>query len=145
MKKILSYLKSAPSNLSKCKFRQKTKISKFETKNVWFGYFWTGNLENYCQIWKPDLRICLIAKFGAYTKMLKLGTKKRLIWVFFIKTAVLGYFGARIILKNFCHIWNQHPWICLIEKYCEIRKMSKFETKSALFGSFWARILKTLL
>ena len=41
-----------------------------------------------------------------------------------------------------CHIWNQNPWICLIAKYCEIMKMPKFGTKSALFGYFWARILK---
>ena len=41
-----------------------------------------------------------------------------------------------------CHIWNQNPWICLIAKYCEIMKMPKFGIKSALFGYFWARILK---
>ena len=33
-KKLLLYLKSAPSNLSDCKFREKTKMSKFETTNV---------------------------------------------------------------------------------------------------------------
>ena len=44
-------------------------------------------------------------------------------------------------LKNFCHIWNQHLWICLIAKFCEETKLPKFGTKSALFGCFLARIL----
>ena len=33
-KKLLLYLKSAPSNFSNCKFGEKTKISKFLIKNV---------------------------------------------------------------------------------------------------------------
>ena len=33
-KKLLLYLKSASSNLSDCKFREKTKMYKFETTNV---------------------------------------------------------------------------------------------------------------
>ena len=44
--------------------------------------------------------------------------------------------------KNYCQIWNQHPWIYLNPKYCELKKMPKFGTKSALFGLFLARILK---
>ena len=40
-KTLLSYLKSAPSNLSNCKIPQKnTKTPKFGTKNALFGYFW---------------------------------------------------------------------------------------------------------
>ena len=39
--KLLSYLKSAPSNLSNCRISQKKpKMPKFGTKNVLFGYFW---------------------------------------------------------------------------------------------------------
>ena len=38
-KKLLLYLKSAPSNLPNCKFCQKTKMFKFGTKNALFGYF----------------------------------------------------------------------------------------------------------
>ena len=34
LKKLLSYLKSALSNLSDWKFREKTKMSKFETQNA---------------------------------------------------------------------------------------------------------------
>ena len=46
------------------------------------------------------------------------------------------------IWKQYCHIWNQHPRICLIAKFCEKTKMPKFGTKNALFGYFWARILE---
>ena len=52
-----------------------------------------------------------------------------------------GYFWARIS-KSYCYIWNQHPRICLIAKFCEKTKMLKFGTKNALFGYFWARILR---
>ena len=40
LKKLLPYLKSAPSNLSICKIsRKKQKMPKFGTKNVVFEYF----------------------------------------------------------------------------------------------------------
>ena len=31
-------------------FSKKTKLPKFETKNVLFGYFWARILKNYCHI-----------------------------------------------------------------------------------------------
>ena len=62
--------------------------------------------------------------------------------VFLTKNTLFRYFLGRI-KKNYCEIWNQHPWICLIAKYREITKMPKCGTKSALFGYFWARILKS--
>ena len=57
------------------------------------------------------------------------------------KNAWFGYFGARSWIQ-YCHIWNQHPRICLTPKFHRKTKMSKFGIKSALFGYFWARILK---
>ena len=45
-----------------------------------------------------------------------------------------------MFLKNYCHTWNQHPWIYLIARYCEIMKMPKFGTKNVLFGYFWPKI-----
>ena len=53
-------------------------------------------------------------------------------------------FGVRI-LKNYCHVWNQHPRICQTAKFCEKTKMPKFGTKNVLFGCFGARILKNYL
>ena len=64
-------------------------------------------------------------------------------------------FSDRNWKKN-CHIWNQHPWICLfhiwnqhlegliciISKFCRKTKMPKFWTKNALFGYFWATVLR---
>ena len=52
-----------------------------------------------------------------------------------------GIFGLEFE-KKYCHVWNQHPQICLIAKYHQIMKMTKFGTKSTLFGYFWARIFK---
>ena len=84
-------------------FAKKPKMYKFETKNVWFRYFWAWNLKRYCH---QHLPICLIVTFFAETKMLKFGTKNALICVSLTKTAVFGYFWARIFLKNYRHIWN---------------------------------------
>ena len=86
-------------------------------------------------------------------------------------------------LNKYCHIWNHHPWICLLEKFAEKikipifetmvywitlnkkleqilfylksapsnlshskilqkkNKILKFQTKNALFGYFWLKIL----
>ena len=63
-------------------------------------------------------------------------------WVFVTKSARFGYCWARIFWKIYCHIWNQHLWICLIAKYREIMKMPKFGTKNALYWYFLARVFK---
>ena len=44
--------------------------------------------------------------------------------------------------KNYCHICNQHSWICQAAKYREIMKMPKFGAKTAWFVYFWAGIWK---
>ena len=41
LKEYCHILKSIPSNLSNCKFREKVKMAKFGTKNTLLGYFWT--------------------------------------------------------------------------------------------------------
>ena len=38
-----------------------------------------------------------------------------------------------------------HPQICLFAKFHRKTKMPKFGTKNALFGYFWARILKSFV
>ena len=63
-------------------------------------------------------------------KNTKLWDQKSLIWVFLIQNALFGYFWAGI-LKNYCHILNQQSRICLIAKFCEETKMTKFRTKNA--------------
>ena len=71
----------------------------------------------------------------------KISDQKCLIWVFFIKNAFFLCFWARI-LKKYCHIWNRHPQICLVARFCERAKMCTFGTKNALIGYFWTRIFK---
>ena len=50
-------------------------------------------------------------------------------------SALFRYFWARI-LKNYCHIWNQHLQIIEIAKYFEETKLPKFGTKNAYLGNF---------
>ena len=54
------------------------------------------------------------------------------------KLPYLGIFGLEF--ENNCHIWNQHPWICLNAKF--YKKMPKFGTNNVLFGYFGAGIWK---
>ena len=123
------------------KFHEKTKMPKSGTKNAWFRYSWAGIWKQFCHIWNQHPRICLIAKFRGKTKIPKFVTKNALFGYFWPKMPYLCVFWARI-LKNYIHVWNQHPQICLTAKFCEKTKIPKFETKNALFGYFWARILK---
>ena len=57
------------------------------------------------------------------------------------KNFVHGYFWARIT-KNYSHIWNQNPRICIIAKFYKDSKMSWFGSKNALFRYFEARTWK---
>ena len=57
------------------------------------------------------------------------------------KMPSLGIFGQCFEENYFC-IWNQHPQISLIAKFCKTTKMPKFGTKNVLLGCFWASVLK---
>ena len=61
------------------------------------------------------------------------------------KNVVSEYCWARNFWKNYSHIWNQHLWISLIAKYCELMKMPKSGPKNAWYGYFCSRILNKLL
>ena len=128
--KLFSYLKSANSNLPKCKILwKKQKIVNLEPKMPYFGYSWARILKSYCRIFYQQPQIFQITQFCEKTKMPIFGTKKIL----------LGYSWARI-LKAYCRILNQQPKICQTGKFCKKTKMPKFVTKNALFGYFWAKI-----
>ena len=126
-----------------CKVSCKIKILKFGTKNAYFPYFWTGIWKYYCHVSNQRPRICLVAKFCAKIKILKFGTKNAVFWYFWAgiwknpeicltanfvnktkmskfetKNVWFRYFWASI-LENYCHIWNQHPQICLFPKFHE--------------------------
>ena len=79
-----------------------------------------------------NFKFVKLQNFAKTTKMPKFVTKNVLFWCF----------SARI-LKNYRHIWNQHPQIPQHAKFCEITKIPKFLTKYALFGYFVGRILKS--
>ena len=72
--------------------------------------------------------------------MPKSGTKTTLLGYFWQKTRYLGI-SVQDFLKNYSHVWNHHPPVCLIAKFWE-KEMPNFGTKNALFGCFCAWILK---
>ena len=88
-KKLLSYLKSAPSNFSNCKFGEKKNWGPKICDSSIFGLKYEKNIVIF------EISICLIAKYHEIMKMPNFGTTSTL----------FGYFWPRI-LKNYCHIWN---------------------------------------
>ena len=134
-KKRLSYLKSAPSNFSNCKFGEKTKISKFLTKNVWLRYFWVGIWKKYCHFWNEYTRICLIAKYHEIIKMPKFGTKSTL----------SGYFWARILktLLSYLKSAPSNLSICKISQ--KKQKCWNLGPKMAYLGIFDQKCLVWVL
>ena len=77
------------------KISSKTKKISLGPKMLYLG-FWAGMLSN----WQSTPSNLSNSKFLAKTRILKFGTKKCLIWMFGVA-----------VLKNNCHIWNQHPRI----------------------------------
>ena len=58
----------------------------------------------------------------------------------------LSYLKSAPSKLSYGKVWCFMPRICLIPKFREKKKkVSKFGIKNALFGYFWARILKKLL
>ena len=49
------------------------------------------------------------------------------------------------MLKNYCHIYNQRPSICVIAKFRAKTRIPKFGTKKVLFGSFGQQFRKTIV
>ena len=119
-KTVLLYLKSTPSNLSTWKIWGKTKTSKFGIQNVLFGYVWAIILKILYSYLKSASSSLSISKIGR-------------------KTPDFGIFGWN--LKQYCHIWNQLPRICVIVKFGAKNKNPNFRTKNALFGFFWPKSL----
>ena len=72
-----------------------------------------GMLKTYCHISNQRPPNRLIATLHAKIRILKLGTKKCVIWVFWAVT-----------LNNQCYISNQHPRICLVAMFCAKTKNS---------------------
>ena len=48
------------------------------------------------------------------------------------------------MLKNYYHICNQCPPICLIAKFCATIRIPELGTKNALFGCFGQQFRKTI-
>ena len=93
-----------------------------------------GIWKQFCHIWSQLPRIYLIAKFRGKTKMPKFWTKNDLFGYFWPKMLkYLGIFG----LESYCHIWNQHPQICLIAKLVENESLT--HTINFVIGSTFSK------
>ena len=60
-----------------------------------------------------------------------------------LKKLYLGLWNG--MLKNYWHIYNQRPPICLIAKFRAKIRIPKFGTKNALFGCFGQQFWKTFV
>ena len=117
------------------KFCEETKMFKIGTKSALFWVFLGKNFKKTIVIFEmTTLKFVYLQNFTEKQKCQNLGPK----------VSDFGIFSAGV-WKQYCHIWNQHPRICLIAKICGKTKMPKCGTQNASVGYFWARILKILL
>ena len=86
---LLSYLKSAPSNLSNLK------MCKIWTKNTLLKYFWGKTLKRIVLFKISFLKFASLQNFLRKQKSLTLGPKMA-DWVFLTKNALSVYFKARV-------------------------------------------------
>ena len=91
------------------------------------------NKEN-CQIFNQHPRICETINFHP-----KLKKKQKNLG---LKKLYLGLWPG--MLKNYYHICNQCPPICLIAKFCATIRIPELGTKNALFGCFGQQFRKTI-
>ena len=129
-------------------------MSKFGTKNAWIWVFWGWKLKTILSYLKSKTSNLSNCKISRKNTSAYIWYQNYLIWLFFTKNAIFGYFWART-LTELLPIWNQHPQICLLGKIHQETNMPKFGTqkmtylgiftRNALFGYFWATILKELL
>ena len=122
-KKLLSYVKSEPSNLSICKnvFLWKNNNTQIWDQKCLIYVFLVWNLEkilSYLKSATSNLSNYKILR----KKMPNFGTENALFSCFCTEFS-----------KNYCYISNQCLEIWLIAKLFEEIKMPKFETKNALF------------
>ena len=90
---LLSYLKSAPSNLSNLK------MCKIWTKNILLKYFWGKTLKRIVLFKISFLKFASLQNFLRKQKCLTLGLKMA-DWVFLTRNLLSVYFKARIFEKS---------------------------------------------
>ena len=92
------------------KFREKSKMPKFETKSALFGYFFlAGTWKQKCHIWNQYHRISLIAKFRKKAKISNFGTTNALFGYFLnwnLKTILSYLKSAPSNLSNCKSSWK---------------------------------------
>ena len=128
--KLLSYLKSTSSNLSKCKVLCKNKNSKSWTKKTLFWVFLDWNLKKLMSYLKSAPSSLSKYQHSSKTTTTIIATTKNK-----TKNVLFGYF-VLWVWKTIVIIWNQHSRICRHAKNCSKQKKSKFGTKNVLFGHF---------
>ena len=102
---------------------QKIKILKFGTKKARFPCFRAGDW-NIIVIFEISVLEFVLLQSLVQMKIFKFGTKN----------ALFGYFWAEI-WKWYCHIWNQHPRICLTAK--PRKKKKKKKNKAQIWAQKW--------
>ena len=100
------------------------------TKIVFFGYLWGKIFKNCSHISNQHPQICPIANFAKKQKCLNLGQKR----------PYLGLSGLEF-KKTIAILEISTLKFVQLQNFAKITKISKFGTKNALFGYFWARIL----
>ena len=105
METILPYLKPATSSLSICKIWRKAKVPKFGTRNAW----------KHTNVLKLEFEKSILT-FQMKPSNLSSWKKKKNRLNLESKICYLGIFWQELEKYYYCHIWNQHPQVCLFPK-----------------------------
>ena len=134
----MSYLKLAPSNLFHCNFLRRNKNAQIWDQKCLIWMFLGWNSKTILSHWKSAPLNLSNCQISWNNETHKFGPKNALFGYFWPKMSYLGTFRQLgwNFWKKYCHIWNQHPQICLIAKIFEKMKMPKFGTSNALFRYF---------
>ena len=97
-RKVLSHLKTAPSNLPSCKILRKKNCLTWGPKMTYFQIFGLGFQNNSCHIWNQHPHICLIAKCHEKTINLTSWTKRS--WLVAFDQECLTWMFERKIKKK---------------------------------------------
>ena len=123
LKKLLSYLKSAPFKLGICTISRNNKNAYICDQKCHLGIFRLEFQKTNVMSEISPLELVSLQHFVKKHKCLTLGPN-------------FGYFWTGI-WQQYCRIWNQHSRTL---KFREKTKMPNFETRNAWFVSFWPKM-----
>ena len=142
-KTILSYLKSAPSNLSNCKIWRKQKCLNLGNKNALFGSFWARILKKTIVMFEIST-FEVVQNFVTKQNCQKLGLKMPYLGIFDQKDLIWVYLGKSFKKTIFIFETSTLKFVYL-QNFTKKQKCLNLGPKVLYLGIFGLEFKKKLL